>query len=180
MCFMVVSVSNGACRGMPHTWETGSWPHPNSLRLALPRVKNCRSWNSRLECVPVRKNTQNYCLLLVLTFLQCLVPLLHAHAGGLHVTSHVHVHADGLELSASRSAHELELKADLSDSPVVGAASEFRRDSANDGFTGAPPATPWLTVQYSTYVVVIASPSILPYIPFLAGPPPSQAPPALV
>jgi len=128
----------------------------------------------------VRKNTQNYCLLLVLTFLQCLVPLLHAHAGGLHVTSHVHVHDYGLELPASHSAHELELKADFCDSPVVGAASEFRRDSANDGLAGVPPATPWLTVQYSTYVVVIASPSILPYMPFRAGPPPSQAPPALV
>lgn len=128
----------------------------------------------------MRKNTSNYCLLLVLTFLQCLVPLLHAHAGGLHVTSHVHVHDYGLELPASHSAHELELKADFCDSPVVGAASEFRRDSANDGFAGVPPATPWLTVQYSAYVVVIASPSILPYMPFRAGPPPSQAPPALV
>lgn len=128
----------------------------------------------------MRKNTKKYCLLLVLTFLQCLVPLLHAHAGGLHVTSHAHVHDYGLELSASHSAHVPELKADLSDSPVVGAVSEFRRDSACDGFTGALPATPWLTVQYSTYVVVIASPSILPYMPFRAGPPPSQAPPALV
>lgn len=128
----------------------------------------------------MRKNTQNYCLLLALTFLQCLVPLLHAHAGGLHVSSHVHVHADRLELPASHSAHELELKADLSDSPVVGAVSEFRRDSAHAGFTGAPSATPWLTVQYSTYIVAIASPSILPYMLCRAGLPPSQAPPALV
>jgi hypothetical protein len=108
------------------------------------------------------------------------VPLLHAHAGGLHVTSHVHVHDYGLESPASHSAHELEFKADLSDSPVVGAASEFRRDSANDGFNGAPPATPWLTVQDSTCVVVIASSSILFHMPFRAGPPPSQAPPSFV
>lgn len=126
----------------------------------------------------MRKNTKKYCLLLVLTFLQCLVPLLHAHAGGLHVTSHIHDH--GLELPASHSAHVPEFKADSCDSPVVGAVSEFRRDSACDGFTGAPPATPWLIAQYSTYVVVIASSSILPYMPFRAGPPPSQAPPALV
>ena len=142
--------------------------------------KNCRSWNSRLECVPVRKNTKNYCLLLVLTFLQCLAPLLHAHAGGLHVTSHVHVHDYGLELSASRPAHESELKADLCDLPVVGAVSEFRRDATNDDFTGASPATPWLTAPYSADVVVIAFPFILPHIPFRAGPPPSQAPPAIV
>jgi len=129
---------------------------------------------------PVRKNTKNYCLLLVLAFLQCLVPLLHAHAGGLHVTSHVHVHDFGLRLSASPSAYEREFKADLSDSPVVGAASEFRRDSANDGINGAPPAIPWLTVQDSTCVVVIASSSILSYMPFRAGPPPSQAPPSFV
>lgn len=130
--------------------------------------------------MPVRKNTQNYCLLLVLTFLQCLAPLLHAHAGGLHVSSHVHVHADRLELPAFPSAHELELKADLSDSPVVGAASEFRRDATHDGFSGAPLAISWLTAQYSTDVVAIASPAILPYIPFQSGPPPSQAPPAFV
>jgi len=142
--------------------------------------KNCRSWNSRLECVPVRKNTQNYCLLLVLTFLQCLAPLLHAHAGGLHVTSHVHVHDYGLGLSAPHSAHVPELKVDLCDSPVVGAASEFKRDATHDDFAGAPPATSWLTAPYSTDVAAIASPSILSHIPFLAGPPPSQAPPALV
>jgi hypothetical protein len=128
----------------------------------------------------VRKNTSKYCLLLVLTFLQCLVPLLHAHAGGLHVPSHVHVHADGLGLSASPAAHELELKADLRDFPVVGAVSEFRRDSACDSFNGAPPATPWLSVPYSVYVVALAASSILLYIPFRAGPPPSQAPPVLV
>ena len=129
----------------------------------------------------MRKNNSNYCLLLFLTFLQCLVPLLHAHAGGLHATSHVHVHADRLELSASHhSAHELELKADSCDFPVVGAVSEFRRDSANDGFAGVPLSTPWLTVQYSAYVVVIAPSAILPYMPFRAGPPLSQAPPAFV
>jgi hypothetical protein len=125
----------------------------------------------------VRK-TLKYCLLLVLTFLQCLVPLLHAHAGGLHASSHVHVHDYGLELPASHSAHELELKADSRESPVVGAVSEFRRDSAYDGFAGVPPAALWLTVPYSFYVVVIASPSILLHMPFRAGPPPSQAPPA--
>ncbi|MBU1692220.1 MAG: hypothetical protein KJ958_11140 [Gammaproteobacteria bacterium] len=130
----------------------------------------------------MRKNALNYCLLLVLTFLQCLVPLLHAHAGGLHVESHVHVHvhADSLGLSASHSAHVPALKADSSDLPVVGAVSEFRRDSAYDGFTGVLPTIPWLSVQYSTYVVVIASSAILSYIPFQAGPPLSQAPPALV
>jgi hypothetical protein len=127
----------------------------------------------------VRKNTKKYCLLLVLTFLQCLVPLLHAHAGGLHAASHVHVHNYGLEMPAFHSAHERELKSDLSDFPVVGVVSEFRRDSEYAGFTGAA-VTPWLTALYSGYVVVIASPSILTYIPFRAWPPPSQAPPAFV
>ena len=126
------------------------------------------------------KNTQNYCLLLVLTFLQCLVPLLHAHAGGLHFTSHVHVHDYGLEWPAFHSAHEAELKADLCDSPAVGAASEFRRDSADDGFNAALPGTLCLIVPYSVCAVVIAPPSLLPFIAFRPGPPPSQAPPALV
>ena len=126
------------------------------------------------------KTVKNYCLLLVLTFLQCLVPILHAHAGGLHVSSHVHVHDFGLESSAFHAAHATELKADMSDSPVVGAACEFKRDLANDGFNGALPGTLCLNVPYSTYLIVIASPSILPYMPFRAGPPPSQAPPAFV
>lgn len=126
----------------------------------------------------MRKNTQNYFLLLVLTFLQCLAPLLHAHAGGLHVTSHVHVHDHGLELSAPHPAHVPGLKSDLCDSPAVGAASEFKRDATHDDFAGAPSATSWLTVPYSADVVVIASTPILPHIPFRAGPPPSQAPPA--
>jgi hypothetical protein len=126
------------------------------------------------------RRTLKYCLLLVLTFLQCLVPLLHAHAGGLHVTSHVHVHADRVELSAFHSAHQRELKADICESPVVGAVSEFRRDSAYDGFAGVAPAALWLTVPFSFYVVAIASPSLLSSIPFRAGPPPAQAPPSSV
>lgn len=125
------------------------------------------------------KNTKNYCLLLVLTFLQCLVPLLHAHAGGLHVASHVHVHDYGLELPAFHLAHEAELKADSFDSPAVGAASEFRRDSAADGFNAALPGTLCLIVPYSAYAAVIASSSIFPSIAFRPGPPPSQAPPEL-
>ena len=127
----------------------------------------------------VRKNAKNYCLLLVLTLLQCLAPLLHAHAGGLHVSSHAHVHDHGLELSAFRPAYELEFKDDLCESTVVGTVSEFRRDTLNDGFTGILPATPWVIAQYSTYVVA-AAPSILSYMPFRAGSPPSQAPPKLV
>ncbi|GAO36743.1 hypothetical protein SCT_2153 [Sulfuricella sp. T08] len=126
------------------------------------------------------KTIKNYCLILVLTFLQCLVPILHAHAGGVHASSHVHVHDHGLELSAFHAAHATELKADMSDSPVVGAACEFRRDLANDGFNGALPGTLCLIVPYLAYVVVIDSSSILPYMPFRAGPPPSQAPPAIV
>lgn len=121
---------------------------------------------------------KNYFLILVLTFLQCLVPLLHAHAGGQHVSSHVHDH--GMELPAPHAAHAQELKVDMSDSPVVSAASEFRRDLANDGFNGAPPGTLCLIVPYLAYVVVIDSSSILPYMPFRAGPPLSQAPPAFV
>ena len=124
------------------------------------------------------RETLKYCLLLVLTFLQCLVPLLHAHADGLHATSHAHIHADRVELLAFHSAHQRELEADSCESPVVGAVSEFRRDSAYDGFAGVPPTALWLTVPYSFYVVVIASPSIVLHMPFRAGPPPSQAPPS--
>jgi len=62
---------------------------------------------------------------------------------------------------------------------VVEAASQFRRDSAADSFNAALPGTLCLIVPYSAYAVVIAPPSILPYIAFRPGPPPSQAPPEL-
>lgn len=116
--------------------------------------------------------------MLALAFLQCLVPLLHAHAGGLHVSSDAHVHfGAGL---AHRPAHVPELKTDSCDLPVVGAASEFKRDSAADGLDGAPSRTVWLTMPRPAQAVAAACSSRLSRIAFRPGPPPSQAPPARV
>ncbi|MEN6629494.1 MAG: hypothetical protein ABFC42_07610, partial [Sulfuricella sp.] len=71
----------------------------------------------------MKKRLQNFRLILALAFLQCLTPLLHAHAGGQHDSSHAHVHL-GVAVS-NHSAHFPELTADAGDFPVVGAVSEF-------------------------------------------------------
>lgn len=124
----------------------------------------------------MRHHFGNYCLLLALAFLQCLAPLLHAHAGGLHASSDAHVHF-GAAL-AHPPAHVPELRADSCDLPVVGAASEFKRDPAADGLDGAPSRTVWLTAPHPAQAVAAAFSSGLSRIAFRPGPPPSQAPPA--
>lgn len=120
----------------------------------------------------------NICLILALAFLQCLVPLLHAHAGGLHVPANAHIHFDATV--ARHSGHAPELTAELGDLPVVGAAGEFKRDPAVDSFGGVPPRTVWLTVPHLAHPVAATSSSILPHMPFRLGAHPSQAPPARV
>ncbi|MHB0985895.1 MAG: hypothetical protein ACYC05_09935 [Sulfuricella sp.] len=125
----------------------------------------------------MRNRSGKFYLLLVLAFLQCLVPFLHAHAGGLHVPSHVHIHID--DLVPSHSAHPSELRSDSSDFPVVGAATEFKRDSASDDVASLSSSPCW-RIQPRQALVLSAfhAPSILPQSPFFFGAPPSQAPPA--
>lgn len=124
----------------------------------------------------MQKNFQHYCLILALALLQCLMPLLHAHAGGLHVSSHVHVHAEAP--ASHHTAHGPEVRVDLCDLPVVCAASEFKRDHASEDFAAALAAPVWLIAPPQAPVLpAFFSSSILPVRPFYSGPPPSQAPP---
>lgn len=125
----------------------------------------------------MKKNFNNYCLIVVLAFLQCLVPLLHAHAGGVPVTSHVHIHVDVPATVHHALTHEL--RADSCDFPVVGAASEFKRDQAGDGLALALTNFPWL-IQPPCSEICSAqlALSILPEDSLFSGSPPSHAPPA--
>lgn len=126
----------------------------------------------------VRKKAHHYSLLLLLTFLQCLVPLLHAHADGLHVTSHIHVHDHGAGASAFHSGQKHVLEAESCDSPVVGAVSEFKRDWSFAGFAGAPSMLLLILPESArdapiVFTVVFSSSRL-----YWIGPPPAHAPPA--
>lgn len=125
----------------------------------------------------VRKNPHHYSLLLLLTFLQCLVPLLHAHAGGLHVTSQVHVHDHGADASAFHTGQKQVIEAESGDSPVVGAVSEFKRDWSYPGSAGAP-SMPSLILPECARDAPIAFPVVFSSLLYWSGPPPAHAPPA--
>lgn len=125
----------------------------------------------------MKNNFKNSCLIVVLAFLQCLVPLLHAHAGGLHVSSHVHIHFDLPPPVHPALTHEL--TADLCDFPVVGAANEFKRDPASEDLALVSTRSSWLILPPQALVLPAPHvPSILPESAFFSGLPPSQAPPA--
>ena len=125
----------------------------------------------------MKNRSGKFYLLLALTFLQCLVPFLHAHAGGLHASSHVHIHID--VPAPGLSAHPSELRSDSSDFPVVGAATEFKRDSASDDVALLSPSPYWrIQPRQALVLSTFHAPSILPQSPFFFGAPPSQSPPA--
>lgn len=114
-------------------------------------------------------------LVWLLALLQCFVPLLHAHAGGLDASGETHIHLDALHLGL---AHDLaELRIDHSAAPAVSAPSEFKRDSFFSGDDllvavnslpqPAMPAALRLQLAPTAYVPV-----------FHQTTPPAQAPPA--
>lgn len=126
----------------------------------------------------MRIHFKPYFLVLLLALLQCLMPLLHAHAGGLHVSSHVHVHVEGMTLHHPAQAPEFTV--DLSDLPVVCAASEFKRDPIGEEVTATVAAQVWRVVPSTALILLsLPSPPVLGEASIYSGPPPSQAPPVL-
>lgn len=114
-------------------------------------------------------------LVWLLALLQCFVPLLHAHAGGLNAGGETHIHLDALHLGVT---HDLvELRVDHGAAPAVSAPSEFKRDSFFSGddlvvavnILPQPALPPALRLQF-------APPSHFPV--FHKPTPPAQAPPA--
>ena len=65
-------------------------------------------------------------LVWLLALLQCFVPLLHAHAGGLDAGGEAHIHLDALHVGVAHGIAEL--RVDPSAAPAVSAPSEFKRD----------------------------------------------------
>lgn len=119
-------------------------------------------------------------LLLVwaLAFLQCLVPLLHAHAGGMQTSGVAHIHLDGVHVGEAPHGSP-ELRADQCDTPSVGAPAELRRDQVFSG--DAPLAVavqPVLPIPALEHVLAHAvSPTC--HSCFSKPTPPAQAPPAV-
>lgn len=114
-------------------------------------------------------------LVVLLTFLQCLAPLLHAHAGGLHSGPIGHVHLAALSIAPP--AGQTELRADHSDAPSLSVPAEFRRDPAVSG--GEPAALP-VALPYPSLPVAFSAPLVqlhLAPLPFRLSTPPAQAPP---
>lgn len=110
-----------------------------------------------------------------LAFLQCFVPLLHAHAGGLHTSGDAHIHLDALNTGA-RHAHT-EFRVDLADTPSLSAPSEFKRDSFFSGDDLLVAVNPIPQAATLTTVRLNLAPSS--YHPaFQQLTPPAQAPPA--
>lgn len=124
-----------------------------------------RKWNTLL-------------LIALLTLLQCLAPLLHAHAGGLHSNEAGHVHLDALHV-APLQAHT-EFRIDLSDTPSVSVPAEYRRDQATPGDEPAAIAAqvPYPVPAIGRAVWVAAFPLFQFCSPRLT--PPAHAPPAIV
>ncbi len=129
---------------------------------------------------PMSQKWNALLLIVLLTFLQCLAPLLHAHAGGIHAGDSGHLHLDQLsEVSAPLRVHT-EFRVDLSDSPSVSAPTELRRDQPlPGGETSGLPARIILPPPALGGVVRVAQPPLFDFFsPRLT--PPAQAPPAAI
>ena len=115
-------------------------------------------------------------LVWMLAFLQCLVPLLHAHAGGQHASGVAHVHFEGLKVIAAQT---VEFHVDQSEMPSVGVPAEFRRDPFfSSDVPLAVVVLPVPPVPALEHVLAhFAPPSCHPC--FYKPTPPAQAPPAV-
>lgn len=113
-------------------------------------------------------------LVWALAFLQCLAPLLHAHAGGLHVSGGAHIHFEGLRIGALHAGHEIH--ADHAEMPSVGTPAEFRRDRffSGDDVAVAAVALPLPAMPPTVFLPALS----FRYFPVFDKPsPPAQAPP---
>ncbi len=118
---------------------------------------------------------KSFLLVWLLALLQCFVPLLHAHAGGLNGDVEAHIHLDELHVGALHDFAELHV--DHSESPAVSAPSEFRRDQFFSG-DDLVVAVDTISQQPATPAAVRLHLVSLSYFPvFHRLNPPAQAPP---
>lgn len=124
-----------------------------------------RKWNALL-------------LIALLTLLQCLAPLLHAHAGGLHGSAVGQIHLDALHVAPLQT--HTAFFVDLSDTPSVSVPAEYRRDQATPGDEPVAIAAqqPYPVPSVGQALWSVSIPLFLFSSPSLT--PPSHAPPAAV
>jgi hypothetical protein len=67
-------------------------------------------------------------ILALVTFLQCLSPLIHAHAREASATGHAHFHLDDLALADHASAAGVVIAPAGHHSAAIGVSQEFKRD----------------------------------------------------
>ena len=122
---------------------------------------------------------KNLHVVVLLAFLQCFAPLLHAHALGNYQSSGVHFHLDNDMLEHDAKPGKVELQSSQTELPVISMAQEFKKDAVLCLIPDlAPP------FRYLSQVSVSAQSSITdlfyqPSFRFSATLPPAQAPPFL-
>jgi len=123
------------------------------------------------------RKCKSFLLVWTLAFLQCCVPLLHAHAGGLHTSGDAHIHLDAPNTGAQRT--HTEFRVDLADTPSVSAPSELKRDPFFSGDDVAIAIAIAPAPQPATLAAALrVSPSSHHHPLFHKLTPPAQAPPA--
>ena len=122
---------------------------------------------------------KNLHVVVLLAFLQCFAPLLHAHALGNYQSSDVHFHLDHNALEHDAKPGKAELQSTQTELPAISMAQEFKKDSVLSVITDiAPP------LRYVPQVSVGAQSRITdllfqPPFRFSSHLPPAQAPPLL-
>lgn len=122
---------------------------------------------------------KNLHVIVLLAFLQCFAPLLHAHALGNFQSSGVHFHLDNDMLEHSAKAGKADLQSSQTELPAITMAQEFKKDAVLFVINDVD-----LPFRYPSQVLVYAhSPhgNLLhqPLYFFSSRLPPAQAPPYL-
>jgi hypothetical protein len=116
-------------------------------------------------------------LVWMLAFLQCLAPLMHAHAGGMHAATEAHIHFDGLHLGAAHG--KAEFSAYHVDTPSVSTPAQFKRDPIFSPSSGDLAFAVTLLFQPEfTATAFTVQQMPLPPSGFIRPAPPARAPPA--
>ncbi|MHB9118665.1 MAG: hypothetical protein ACYC2R_10365 [Burkholderiales bacterium] len=116
-------------------------------------------------------------LIQLLVLLQCLVPLLHAHAQGLSIESGIHFHVD-LPLQVSLPVDKTQCDAITAvDAPAIGVTQELKRDQLL--LLGNAIAVPvqLSPIQGALLSINFILPSESAYSSCFSPLPPSRAPP---
>ena len=111
-----------------------------------------------------------------IALLQCLVPLIHAHAHEVAGMQHVHIHLEGLGAGAQPAANQAIQASDV-ESAAIGVTQEFKRDHFLLPILGA-------AVAIILLVALVSRSTLPPFRAWRGNPsplycrPPATAPPA--